>query len=456
MLPPDKQRELARFLSSLPPSKALKLAAAAERKRIAGESGLPFDAILDSLRPVLAEQEALRTPSPQRLFCEVFADFLVDDREHKQPGRIARASVRALWRWLESEGMPTRLPELEAHIADAVLAENIQRQDDLLERLRHEVLLCLHDALSRANENRNERLALAAKFRSEETLIDIEEMAFLLATAQDLLPLRELLPRRIANLTDEHIKHVLDARARVSARNRDLVPYMGLLLLARLDQPWQALRLTGTGRRGRPDLNAVGDILVADLEHLALDIASTQAATFDPELLAARLAKFNRLCAGLGDEIRARHGEQWGQALTRLRQLADATVEGLVAQAPRQIAAALPLVKSSPFSLRRQRQPDLSREPDPMKFDNAERWALFLACVAPHTEGSGYQSAHKKAFDAVSSYLSAYAECAAAELRSPDIATHARVQAYLAYANELLNTIIRVSDDEKADQRAAV
>jgi hypothetical protein len=453
MLPLNKQRELSRFLATLPPAKALKLAAAAERKRIAGEHGLPFDLILDGLRPLLAEQEALRTPTPQRLFCETFADFLVDDREHKQPGRIARTSLRVLWRWLAAEGLRTRLAELEAHIADAVLAENLARRDELLERLRVEVVRALNGALSRANESRNERLVLAAKLGGEETLIDIEEIAFLLSAAEDLLPLRELLPRRINNLTDEHIKHVLDARARVTARNRDLVPYFGLLLLARLDQPWQALRLTGTGRRGRTDLNAVGDLLFADLEHLSIDIASAQPDSFIPEALALKLGKFERLTAGLANEIRARHGAQWGQALVKLRQLAGGTIDALLAQAPREITAALPLTKPAPFSMRRQRQPDLSREPDPMKFDNAQRWARLLAAVAPHVKGS---AAYKKAFDAVSVYLTTYAESAAAELRAPGIEKHARVQAYLAYANDLLNTIIHASEDEKLDHRVAV
>jgi hypothetical protein len=117
--------------------------------------------------------------------------------------------------------------------------------------------------------------------------------------------------------------------------------------------------------------------------------------------------------------------------------------------------AALPLVKTSTFSLRRSRQPDLTREPDPMKVDNAQRWARLLACVAPHAAGSRYQAAHRKAIDQVSSYLTTYAESAAAELHSPDIAKHARVQGYLACANDLLNTIIHAAEDETLHHRAA-
>jgi hypothetical protein len=128
----------------------------------------------------------------------------------------------------------------------------------------------------------------------------------------------------------------------------------------------------------------------------------------------------------------------------------------MIAQAPREVVAALPLLKPSAFSFRRDRQPDLSREPDPMKVDNAQRWARLLACVAPHAGGTRYQAAHKKAVDQISTYLTGYAQSAAAELHSPDIAKHARVQGFLACANDLLNTIIHAAEDEAPSHRVAV
>lgn len=448
MLPFAKQRELNRLLAALPPSRALELAALAERKRIAGERNFPAEMILDALRPMLAEKEALRTPTPQRLFCEPFADFLVDDRDHKQPGRIARSSIRVLWRWLAKDGMGAALHELEAHISDAVLAENLRQQDNLLQRLRREVLRCLSGALRLANENRNARHNLAARLGGEEVLIDFEEIAFLLAAAEDLLPLREVLPKRIDALTEEHINQVLAARTRANETNRDLIPYLGLLVLARLDQPWQALRLTGTGRRGRTDLSAVGDLLLADAEGIAVDIAATQVDLLDPDALAIKLHHFERLTRGLTAEIKSRHGAQWGQALTRTKHLAHETMEGLFAQAPREVAAALPLAKAGAFSMRRQRQPDLTHDPDPMKLDRALRWTYLLTNTASIARNGVLQSAHQKAFEAVSSYLTTYAEGAAAELRTPDIEKHARVQAYLKHADELLSLVIGASDDD--------
>ena len=456
MLTLAKQRDLSRFLAALPPKRALQLAALAERKRIAGERGFPADLILEALRPTLAEQEAARTPTPQRLFCEPFADFLVDDREIKQPGRIARSSVRVMWRWLAREAMGGTLHELEAQIGDAVLAENLRLQEELLQRLRRNVVNVVRIATATAAEDSAARAELAAKFGSEDVLIDIEEIALLLAAEDDLLPLREVLPKRIDTLKDDHVDQILAARVRLGERKAELVPYLGLLMLARLDQPWQALRLTGSGRRGRTDFNAIGDVLIADAESLAVDIAATQVDLLNPDVLAARFYRFERLARGLSHEMRSRHGAQWTQALQRIKDLAHGTLESLFAQAPREVAAALPLTKAGAFSMRRHRQPDLTHDPDPLKLDRALRWTCLLTNTASTAPKSALAQHHKKAFDAVSAYLSSYAESAAAELKTPDIDKHARVQAYLKHANELLNTLITASEDDDIQHRIAM
>ena len=141
--------------------------------------------------------------------------------------------------------------------------------------------------------------------------------------------------------------------------------------------------------------------------------------------------------------------------LTRTKQLAFETMEGLFAQAPREVAAALPLAKPGTFSMRRQRQPDLAHDPDPMRLDRALRWTCLLANTATVALNGPLQAAHAKAFEAASAYLTAYAQAAAAELRSTDIAKNTRIQAYLKHADELLTVLIGASDEDHTDHRAA-
>ena len=105
---PTREQELKNFLASLPADKAMKLALAVERARLSGERGLPAELILDGLRPTLKRLGLRRSPTAQRLFCEPFADFLVESREFKQAGRISRTTIAALWKWLSREGMRDR------------------------------------------------------------------------------------------------------------------------------------------------------------------------------------------------------------------------------------------------------------------------------------------------------------------------------------------------------------
>ena len=132
---PTKEHELKQFLASLPGDKAATLAVAVERDRLQGKPGMPADLILDGLRPVLRASSARRVPIPQRLVCEPFADFLVNDpRDFKQAGRISRSSIRALWRWLAKDGLRVTLAELESQIAHAILQRELQLQADLVAR----------------------------------------------------------------------------------------------------------------------------------------------------------------------------------------------------------------------------------------------------------------------------------------------------------------------------------
>ena len=240
---PTKEQELKKFLAVLPADKAAKLAAAVETGRVAGERGMPIDLILDGLRPTLRRINARRVPTTLRLLCEPFADFLVDDpREFKQPGRIARSSIRSMWRWLK-DSLRVALADMETQVSRAVLSRDVRLQSEIVPRLQAEILNFVRGALHRAAPGTSDRRLLLAKLGGEDALHDIEEAMQLLAGATELSPLRGLLPRRIDTLTEQHAAFVRDVYDQMAGRGSELCPYVGLLVLARLKRPWEALRL---------------------------------------------------------------------------------------------------------------------------------------------------------------------------------------------------------------------
>jgi hypothetical protein len=460
---PVRENELKQFLASLPPEKALTLASAVERGRLAGEGKLPVELILAGLRPTLRRMNARRLPTPQRLVCESFADFLVDEpREFKQPGRVARPSVRVLWRWLAKEGLRVTLADFESQIARAILTRESKAQAELVQRLQGEIVAAIRAVTERAVPGSAERRTLVAKFGSEETLTDVEEVALVLAGANELSPLRGLLPRRIDMLTERHTAFIRDIYDQLAAREPDLCPYVGLLVLSRLKRPWEALRLASVMSRrtneilfSQTDMGIVGDILLADMENLALDIASVRPDTLEPDGLLNKLERFVQMSGGLVREIGVRRDGKWGQRLIKIRQLASDAMDALISRAPREITAALPVQKLGAFGGRGPRRPDLSRDPDATKVERALTWGRLLAGATPYAGGGAFFAAHKDAFEEVSYYLRSYADSMVTELKTLDFEKRPRAQAFMQHVETLADTILGVEESDIMRRRVA-
>jgi hypothetical protein len=459
---PTREHELKRLLATLPADKALTLAAAVERGRLAGDRSLPVDMILDGLRPTLRRVQARRVPTAQRLFCEPFADFLVDDpREYKQPGRIARSTVRAMWRWLK-DMLRVGLAEMETQVSRAVFARDMRLQAEVTQRMHAEILNVLRSALDRAVQGSTERRVLAAKIGSEEALADLEEIVSLLTGSNDLAPLRGLLPRRIDTLTDQHTAFVRDVYDQLTARKSELSPYVGLLVLARLKRPWEALRLASIASRRTngalfsvSDMGIVGDVLLADMENLALDIASVRPDSIDPDVLLTKLDRFVQMSGGLVREIGVKREGKWGQRLIKIRQLASDAMDSLIVRAPREITAALPVQRLGAFGGRGPRRPDLSRDPDPTRVERALVWGRLLAGSTPYAGGGAFYAAHKDAFEEVSQYLRMYADSMMGELKSLEFEKRPRAQAFQMHAEALSGVILGMEEAEQIRRRAA-
>jgi hypothetical protein len=202
-------------------------------------------------------------------------------------------------------------------------------------------------------------------------------------------------------------------------------------------------------------MGIVGDILLADMEHLALDIASVRPDTLEPDSLLNKLERFVQMSSGLVREIGVRRDGKWGQRLIKIRQLASDAMDALIVRAPREILAALPVQRLGAFGGRGPRRPDLSREPDLAKIERALQWGRLLAGATPYAGGGAFVASHKDAFDEVSQYLRSYAENMVSELRALDFDKRPRAEAYMQQAERLSDTILGVEETDLMRRRVA-
>lgn len=109
----DVKAELISFFDSLPEAELKNLAAKIEIDRNVHKFGIPHDAIMALLRPSLCIIHAPRIPTPQRALCEPFEDNLINrDGPEKEEGRIARASIAAMYDWLKDDLIPEEYEEI--------------------------------------------------------------------------------------------------------------------------------------------------------------------------------------------------------------------------------------------------------------------------------------------------------------------------------------------------------
>jgi hypothetical protein len=423
---------------------------------------MPVDVILEALRPMLRRARK-RIPTPRRLVCVAFEDLLIDGpREEKQTGRILRSSVVTLWQWLATEGLGDKLAELEKRIATAILARESKAEHELVAQLRSAAADAVRLAFGQVPKGAPARRALALKFGGEGVLADIEEIALVLEAAHEFDAVRAKLPRAMDTLTGEQLALVRDIYDDLSARRPELCPYVALILLGRLSRPWEVLRLAGVVSRRRDetlfsesDMGVVGDLLLADMETLTDELSAAPPHRMNPATVLPKLERFVAMSNGLIREIGVRREGKWGLRLVKLRHLASDAMDALIARAPIEIVAVLPMQKLGAFAGHAPRRPDLSRAPELARLDRALSWAKLLSGAGRFATDGAFHEAHREAFERVSLHLRQYADAMVGELRTIDDAHRPRAEAFVAAAQALGDAILGPEETDLFRRRVA-
>ena len=461
MIPVDKELLLKGFLGELPKDVASRLAKAVEVDRLIGGEALPHDEILRALRPQLkgAGAQTRRVPTPQRMFCRPFADLLISgERKDKQKGRIARSSIDPVWKWLAQELMPARHRKLTASLSEAALVDNEDQIKRDLAQFWSEAAAALKAALA----DEQQRAVAAQKLGGDAIVADAAEMALLIAAAPTVIEIQTRLPKPIVLLTQDDIWFLCDLIDRVTPSNPDLVPYVALIVLGRLERPWEVLRLvTAITRKSTDivisgtDMDVVGELLFSDLDVYATNIQSARPTNFDPDKVLASLAGFTELSSGMIKELGIRRDGKWGQRLAKDRAAVAQVMESLLQRARKEILAALPSHKGLAFA-KRHRGLDLSRPIDPDRVARATRYAQLIAHSRPFAVAGAFSARLMKVTDETALALRTYAEDILTELRATAPEARLRAGEHLKVMLSLCELVLGESETDFLRRRARV
>jgi hypothetical protein len=292
---------------------------------------------------------------------------------------------------------------------------------------------------------------------------DAAEMALLLDAARNIGELQGRLPKPIVNLVEEDLLFLRECFQRWTDSNPDLAPYVPLIVMGRLERPWEALRLVGTLTRksddtliSNTDLGVVGDLLFSDLDIYVKKIQAVRPMAFDDaDALLANLAGFAELSSGIVKEFGIRRDGKWGQRLTKDRGAVAQVMEDLLERAPKDILGALPAAKAGGFG-KSPKPLDLTRAPDPERIAKAMRYAQLMRHSKPFAVAASFSAKLNETIDETASVLRTHSEDILRELRAAAPETRATIDLHWAQMLELCALVLGEEETALLRRRARV
>jgi len=273
--------------------------------RLTDGKALPHDMIMEGLRPVLREnQPRERTPTPLRLLCRPFEDFLFNGaRKEKQKGRVARASVVPVWNWLLTL-IPDECNSYRENIKKLVLAYKMEEALECASKFWPVAGEAMRSAI--AKDRARARVAL----NGDLALGDAEDISVILCAGTAMVEIQQLLPKPVPALTDDLLWSLRQIYDRVIETAVDSAPYVPVAAMCRLAKPWEALKLallithqTQDTLISSTDMGLVGDILFSRMEDSRMAIHATRHPNFDVVVLLENLKFFTDISSAIVKEV---------------------------------------------------------------------------------------------------------------------------------------------------------
>ncbi len=346
-----KTDQLEAYLASLTPKAAAFLVREVERDRLRGGNAFPHDFILAHARRLLqsADEDIWRPATPLRVFCLPFEDLLCDhSTETKQQGRIRRASIDPIWKWLKYSvaaevvgRLETEYDSCAADIDDNTIAErNVQTYRQLS--------VAISSALEGIEPATKPYFKLANQLGGDVVLEDAREMAACFAVAPVLLNLRARLPLQVREILPDDLPLYADICKNLAANSPDQGYLLGLTIYRRVTHVSDAIRvvreIVGSDRadiiQSHP-MGVVGAVVLHDLETAGNLAANAIRSRHSHNEVIVHLSSFNTLSSGMSDALDIERTSEWGRRVADTRTKLSEVIKEEIAAIPRIVKAAL-------------------------------------------------------------------------------------------------------------------
>lgn len=435
--------KLKAFIAALPERELKSLAAKIELDRSENKFGIPHEAIMTLLRPHLAESQAPRIYTAQRILCLPFEDLLVfTDPDPKITGSIARASIMPMWNILMERIKSDWDPVAKAFL-DAQIKGDEDTKRSTTSHLWSMAAQALHDWDASLGNDPGEIRSAAKKIGGTKRLEDIREIASVLSIADVIETMKKQLPRKpILALNQDQVTVVKKLYENIMEETPGQELYLILALIGRLSQPFPILKIfRAMGPKlddtmaTNKNLAVAGDLVIGALEKDAMavaDAAGEENATETDVITSAK--RFAAAFKGITSNIGIRRDGEWGRRMYGCRATVSDAIENLVISTAQEVVLdALPD--------RGKARPSFEKFPDEEQFVISERRAKALGETLRIADEIGLQSACQSKVNQLRKDLEQYGAMVIERL--PKVEQHRKdeAEAHLAMTVRLVELI---------------
>jgi hypothetical protein len=265
------------------------------------------------------------------------------------------------------------------------------------------------------------------------------------------------------SLTDEAVQAFRAAHEKLAARMPNAAPYLAVVVMKRLEQPWEVLRLPLAGSQAAAvepeetseaavDLGLAGDLLLAAIDAHRAAIVAADPERFSAEALLKHLEGYTVISSGVVKELELRRDAMRVQGLVSGRKVVSDAMEKLISRAPAEIFGALSLQVSENNAIAL----NLLQPSDPEKCGRASSYARLIAGCRPLADAASIGDTLKQADSQICAMIKRYNEAIMRELGDADDQMRLNAEQYANLATELSVTLLTPDRSEPASGQVQV
>jgi hypothetical protein len=307
------------------------------------------------------------------------------------------------WNWLSTTLLPAETAAYSAKCKALVLAH---KPDDAMARAA-EFWPLAAEAITQALASETGRQKAQKILGDAFAVEDVADMALLLSAGKTIEELIVLLPAPVPSFTEQLVWQVREVYDRLVLEQPDVAPYVAVIVMNRLNRPWEALRLPMLVTRhtdetliSKTDMGLVGEILFARMDSLRNSIQATRHPLFDADKLMDEVKTFADLSSHIVKEIELKREGEWGKRLLGERVLIGKVMESFMDRAPKEFSAALVMTKG--------KGADFSKHPGVEKQEMAMRYARLVAGSRAFAAAASFAAKQKTTDDELCTLLKRY------------------------------------------------